>query len=111
MEPGGENYDLFFNIIVVISAILSAFITVRVTLVQSEKRLTKSETNITKLESENASLKMEIQSKISYEHADKRYVTKEELNLHLKNVELQVKISVDKTNEVLEIVRSISKSK
>jgi len=102
-----ENYNLFFNIIVLISAVVAAFITVRVTVVHVSKRVEMLEAKATQSESENNSLKTIIQSKVSYEHVENRYVTKEELNLHLKNVELQVKMSVDKTNEILEIVKEL----
>jgi len=102
-----ENAGLIIQIGLLIASIITAFITAKVTISNLVKTQESQDKKIAVNDVGLKDMELKLQSKISYEHADKRYVTKEELNLHLKNIELKQQRGIDKTDDVLEILKEL----
>lgn len=100
-----ENLDLLLKLGTLIVAIVTAYVTAKVTLIFMSKRQEEHHTKLTAHEENINVIKLKLESKVSFEHIEHRYVTKEELKLHLQNIETKQQNISDKIGEVLSILK------
>lgn len=100
-----ENFDLLLKIGTLLVAIATAYVTCKLTLVFISKRQDEHNKTLEAHEKHIHDINLKLEGKVSYEHIEQRYVTKEELRLYLLNIETKQQNILDKVGEIAQMIR------
>lgn len=104
-----ENLSFLLKVITITIGIVSAWITTKVSLYFYSKRQDEHHEKLERHETSINSLNSEIDNKLSYKVAEERFISRKELDLRLEMVALKQQTSLDKSDEILNLLKKEGK--
>lgn len=99
------SLDFILKVALLVSAVVTAFVTARTTLSHYGKKQDEHGKKLDDNSKDIETLKLNVASKISRDHAYEHFVTKEELKLNLENISIKQDGMNQKQDQIISILR------